>query len=166
MPGEAADTASADRGDFAGRIYEAAVLGPILRLSAKGLVRTDEGEVPVRIEKDISLGPDGIILLEAKILNLSDAPARFVYASEWNLYQFPEETDLVEGTARLCAGRLRLEFKPVPVMRRFPLETISQSEKGYDIIHQGYCFCPSWTLVLSGREEFRARILLKDYRGA
>lgn len=166
MPGEAADTASADRGDFAGRIYEAAVLGPVLRLSAKGLVRTDEGQVPVRIEKDISLGPGGIILLEARILNLSDAPARFVYASEWNLYQFPEETDLVEGAARLCAGRLRLEFKPVPVMRRFPLETLSQSEKGYDIIHQGYCFCPSWTLVLSGREEFRARILLKDYRGA
>ena len=163
---EAADTASMDRGDFAGRVYEAVRLGPILRLSAQGLVHTDEGEVPIRIEKDISRDSDGGVLIEIRILNLSDGPAHFVYASEWNLYQFPEETDLVEGSARLCGGRLGLEFKPVPVVRRLALETLSQSEKGYDIIHQGYCFCPSWPLVLSGREEFRARILLKDYRGA
>lgn len=165
--GDAADFVAADRGDFAGRVYAAKVLGPLLRLSAQGLVRIEGGsEAPVRIEKDFSPGPEGGLLVEIRILNLSDAPVRFVYASEWNLYQFPEETDLAEGAARLCGGRLRLEFKPVPAIRTFPLETLSQSEKGYDIIHQGYCFCPSWPLVLSGREEFRVRILLKEYRGA
>jgi len=165
--GEAADILPADRGDFPGRVYASKILGPILRLSAQGLVRTDaEGEVPVRIEKDFLAAPDGGVLVEIRILNLSDAPAHFIYVSEWNLYQFPEETDFADGAVSLCGGRLRLEFNPIPAIRRFPLETLSQSEKGYDIIHQGFCFCPSWPLVLAGREEFRARILLKEQRGA
>ena len=164
--GEAADLDQADRGDFKERTYAAAVLGPVLRLSAQGLVRVDAAGVwPVRIEKDYSPGPEGGVLVEIRILNLSDAPVRLMYASEWNLYQFPEETETAEGALRLCGGRLGLEFKPVPVIRRFALETLSQSEKGYDIIHQGYCFCPSWSFVLSGQEEFRVRILLKEYRG-
>ena len=63
-------------------------------------------------------------------------------------------------------GRVRAGRGDVPVLRRRPIETLSQSEKGYDIIHQGFGILPCWTVTLAGKEEFRARLILTDRGGA
>jgi alpha-amylase/alpha-mannosidase (GH57 family) len=163
---DSGEYADAERGDFFDGIYEAVLIGPVLRLSRQGLVRTEQGDIPVRVEKDVTADKNGRVTVDIRVLNLADTDAVFIFASEWNLYQFPEEISFGEGTVRLCSGRIGLEFEPVPVLKRRPIETLSQSEKGYDIIHQGISLLPFWTLSLSGKEEFRARILLTDHRGA
>ena len=154
--------ADADIGDFRDAAYDAALLGPVLRLSRQGIVRTAAGDIPVRVEKDVRADGEGRLTVEIRVLNRADAPARFVFASEWNLCQFPGECAVGDGIVRLCGGRLELAFHPVPVLRARPIETLSQSEKGYDIIHQGFSLLAGWTLALAGREEFRARITLVD----
>ena len=163
---DAAEWADADRGDFSGGDYAPALLGPVLRLTRKGRVRAGRGDVPVRVEKDITAAGDGRLSIDLRVLNLGDAAAALVVASEWNLYQFPEEITWGEGRVLLCGGRLELAFRPVPVLRRRPIETLSQSEKGYDIIHQGFGILPCWTVTLAGKEEFRARLILTDRGGA
>ena len=163
---EAGEWADAERGDFFDGDYDASLLGPVLRLTRKGTVRTERGAVPVRVEKDITASGDGRLTVDVRVLNLADEAVALVIAEEWNLYQFPEEMSVGEGTVRLCGGRIELEFKPVPVLRHRPIETLSQSEKGYDIIHQGFGFLPCWTVTLAGKEEFRARVILTDRRGA
>ncbi len=157
--------ADAERGDFFDGGYTASLLGPILRLSRKGTVRTERGIIPVRMEKDIIPAEDGRVIFDVRVLNLADEAAAFIFASEWNLYQYPEEISFGEGIVRLCRGRIELEFKPVPVLRHRPIETLSQSEKGYDIIRQGISLLPCWTISLAGREEFRARVILTDRPG-
>jgi hypothetical protein len=43
-----------------------------------------------------------------------------------------------------------------------PLETLSQSEEGFDIIHQGYSLMPLWNLALDGGQTGRLEISLKE----
>jgi alpha-amylase len=51
--------------------------------------------------------------------------------------------------------------EPPSAIWHFPLETLSQSEEGYDIIHQRMCFLPHWKFALSGRKKFSLTIKLK-----
>ena len=66
---------------------------------------------------------------------------------------------LETGGASLCAGRLKWEAEGASV-RAFPVETLSQSERGYDIIHQGYCLVAFWKIGLSAGKSFEASIRL------
>ncbi|MBP1769786.1 MAG: hypothetical protein H6P96_404, partial [Candidatus Aminicenantes bacterium] len=82
---------------------------------------------------------------------------------EWNLLAFPHELERLgpEGVA-LYGGALRLEPRGADEIWSFPLRTLSQSEEGFDIIHQGYCFCPVWSADLAGKGTKRLSIVLKE----
>ena len=152
-------------GDFVDQPYALDVQDVILHLSRNGLVRIGEERIPVRIHKEIApAGRDFVV--RYRITNLSDRTIGLRFASEWNFYQSPEEIALDPGKIRLCGGRLRFEIFPRQDLWSFPLRTLSQSEKGYDIIHQGFCLLPSWNLTLGGKEEFVIRILLGDLDAA
>ena len=63
---------------------------------------------------------------------------RFLMAVEWNLYQIPEEMEAAGSRVSLCRGALFLTGPGDAALRIHPLLTLSQSEKGFDTIHQGF----------------------------
>ena len=111
----------------------------------------------VSVTKAYTLKDDGFAA-DWTILNSGETPLAFVFGSEWNLYQIPSELALDGPRASLCGGRLRFQADGGAGLRAFPIETLSQSEKGYDIIHQGFCLLALWPVALRPGEAFRAGI--------
>jgi len=150
-----------ESGDFVDRPFRLEIRDRSLRLSRESWVAIGGERIRVRVQKDIEA--DGReLVLQYRIRNLSGRPAEFLFSSEWNVYQIPEEIELGSTGCSLCGGRLRLDVLPEAEWTAFPLKTLSQSEEGYDIIHQGYGLFPRWRFPLSGDEEFAFRIRLSD----
>jgi len=79
---------------------------------------------------------------------------------------FPFELELEEGAgASLYGGSLRFEPESAGAVWSFALRTLSQSEGGFDIIHQGYCLCPVWSLALPPNGAQCLSIVLKESNG-
>lgn len=147
-----------DRAGFARARYRCDVREAVLCLRATGTAALSSGPVSLDVEKTFTLG-DGGIDAGLVIRNQGPAAVTFLFGSEWNLYQSPEEFRLEAGGASLCGGRLRWEAAGASV-RAFPIETLSQSERGYDIIHQGYCLLALWRIDLPPGGGFDAKIRL------
>lgn len=150
--------AAFDRARLIRSAYTPEVRGTVLDLRAAGKAGLETGPVSLTVEKSLSSGGEG---LEAVIVlrNASAVPASLRFGSEWNLYQFPEEFRAGGDTVSLCGGRRSLRADGA-VWRAFPIETLSQSERGYDIIHQGYCLLALWAVELAPQGRFEARITL------
>ncbi|MCX6561733.1 MAG: DUF1926 domain-containing protein [Candidatus Aminicenantes bacterium] len=157
--------AYAEQGDFINRPYTWSIVQDRLFLSRKGVVWSGERQVPISVQKEIRPEDSGFHFL-CTITNLDDRDADLLFGSEWNFYQIPEEFAFDEGGASLAGGRLRFSFEPARDMWCFPLQTLSQSEKGYDIIHQGFCLLPLWRLQLPAMGSFTLRVHLRENRDA
>lgn len=154
-----------EQGDFLQQPYAWSIVQDRLFLTRKGWVWSNARRVPIALQKEI--WPDGRglhILME--ITNLDDQGAFLFFASEWNFYQIEEEFRPDESGADLAGGRLRFSFEPARGFWHFPLQTLSQSEQGYDIIHQGFCLAPNWPVVLPPGETFTARIHIGENSGS
>ncbi|RPJ00814.1 MAG: DUF1926 domain-containing protein, partial [Candidatus Aminicenantes bacterium] len=129
-------------GDFVNGAFSFDASGRELRMERRGSVRAGERRVPVAVRKTIACG-GGALRVDIEIENLSGTALTLIYGSEWNLLAFPHELELVgpEGAA-LYGGALVLEPGAASEVWSFALRTLSQSEGGFDIIHQGYCLCP------------------------
>jgi len=128
-----------DRGDFAEGDFTSAVTDDRLILTRSGRVAVGPLSIPVAIRKEIITGVSGF-QVRTMIHNDGDRDLRFVYAAEWNLYQILEEMEVIGTSVRLCRGRLVLaSLDPDMELWMVPLQTLSQSEKDFDIIHQGIC---------------------------
>jgi hypothetical protein len=139
-----------DRGDLTGRAYDFSIKGERLFLRGEGRIRLEGAEAPVAVTKTIENGP-GRIRLSWLIENQGDALLRAVFSPEWNFLAFPGELVLEEsGRASLCGGRIVVLAPGAAGMSAEPIETLSQSEEGFDIIHQGFRLCPFWRLDLAG----------------
>lgn len=148
-------------GDFLDQPYDGRILEPDLWLQRDGHVRMGDERIIVRFQKRIE--PRGrAVGVRLSIKSSSERSVRILFASEWNLYQIPEEIVFRDYGADLCGGRIRFEVVPKTEFWHFPLQTLSQSEKGYDIIHQGFCLLPIWPIELGGGKEFEARITMID----
>jgi hypothetical protein len=119
----------------------------------------------VAVRKTIACGA-GALRVDIEIENLSGTALTLIYGSEWNLLAFPHELELVgpEGAA-LYGGALVLEPAAASEVWSFALRTLSQSEGGFDIIHQGYCLCPVWSMAWSGKGTQRLSVVLKERHG-
>jgi 4-alpha-glucanotransferase len=154
-------SAHGEQGDFIGQPYAWSIVQDRLFLSRKGAVWAGGRHVPISIQKEI--WPEGTdVHVLCTISNLCNDDIVLWYASEWNFYQIPEEFAADEGGASLAGGRLRFSFEPPRGFWHFPLQTLSQSEKGYDIIHQGFCLLPHWQIRLAGQGDFTARFHLGE----
>ena len=152
-------------GDFAEAEYSASLSGRALVLERRGQVRTEGGRAPVAVRKTVECA-GGDLRVGIEIENLSDAALSLSYGSEWNLLAFPGEFELRGAAgAALYGGRILFEPEAADGLWSFPLRTLSQSEGGFDIIHQGYCLCPVWSLEWSGRGVRRVSVVLKEFRG-
>jgi hypothetical protein len=154
-----------ERGDLADGAFAFAADGPVLRLERRGSVRSGDERHPLAVRKTVA-SADGGLRIGIELENLSDRPLELVYGSEWNLLAFPHEMTLLGASgASLYGGALLFEPGSADAVWSFALRTLSQSEGGFDIIHQGYCLCPVWSVGLAGKGTKRLSVVLKEPRG-
>jgi hypothetical protein len=138
-------------GDFIDGEYAAVVEGPSLVLERKGRVRVDGEDVSMTVRKQIS-AEEASIRVRYEITNAGERTVSLTFASEWNFYMLPDEFALRADGAELMAGRLSFRAAGADEVWSFPLRTLSQSERDYDIIHQGFCLLPVRRIRLAGGE--------------
>ncbi len=150
---------------------------------------------PVQLTKRLSLDPNDFDLkVLYQLKNLSSKELRFLFMSEWNLTMLAgdasdrnyfikdrnvKETRLNSAGAELNVteagmrdGWLQLEAvfqtdKPA-YFWRYPVETISQSEGGFERVYQGSCLLWGWQVVLPPEGAFEAplSLRLKEKKGS
>lgn len=150
-----------EQGDFVDQAYGFNAGEAGLSLFREGHVRQGDERIPVSIQKVI-IPRDEEILIRYKIQNGSDKSIDLLFGSEWNFYMIPDELTLGEAEVCLLRGGILFEVNPRQALWHFPLQTLSQSEKGYDIIHQGFCLLPNWKISLPGGATFSAEIRLRE----
>jgi alpha-amylase len=151
-----------EQGDFINQPYESSVESGGLVLERKGGVWVEGEQVPVIVRKKLLLEP-GLLRIAYEVENASDRSLLLRFGSEWNLLAFPDEVEFRRrGPVILYGGRLAFEPQNPAEIWTFPLETLSQSEEGFDIIHQGFSFMPLWSLSLAEGQTGRLEILLKE----
>jgi len=150
-----------EQGDFVNQPYEAAVRDGGLVLERRGGVWADGERLPVLVRKRIEPRP-GLLRIVYEIRNLSSKPLAVRFGSEWNFLAFPHEFERRHDGVFLYGGRLALEPCGTDGLWTRPLETISQSEGGFDIIHQGFGVMPVWLFTISGQKAQRLEILFKE----
>lgn len=150
-----------ERGDFVGGEYAPSIKDTTLILEKHGRVRMDGENVPVFIRKRI-VAEGTAIRVRYEIANSGERPATLTFASEWNFYMLPDEFALRADGADLAAGRLSFRAEGADEVWSFPLRTLSQSEKDYDIIHQGFCLLPVRRIRLAGGEGTAFEIVLAE----
>jgi alpha-amylase len=154
-----------EQGDFVDQPFSFEAAGKTLILERRGSVWTGSARVPIAIRRTIEPG-DGSLRVVIEVENLSGNSVTLRYGSEWNFLAFPHELELRPPCgAALYGGRLLFEAEGADALWSFALRTLSQSEGGFDIIHQGYCFCPVWRLALAGNTKKSLFVVLKEHRG-
>jgi hypothetical protein len=151
-----------EQGDFVDGAFTFEASGGTLVLERRATVRLGPDTLPLVVRKTIG-SSDGVLRAEIEIENPSARSLTLTYGSEWNLLAFPDELELLGPRAAvLYGGTLRFEPSGAEALWSFALRTLSQSEGGFDIIHQGYCFCPVWTLEWAGQGRKRLSVILKE----
>jgi len=139
----------------------------IVVLSRKGVVATKAGSQPFAVRKEISLLPDGKeVFVRYELKNMGEAAVQMIFGSEWNInmlggghnkqayYRVPDRElgdshldsrgELI-GIGQIILGNINLGFellitvKPKSQVWRFPVESVSNSEGGVELIYQGSC---------------------------
>lgn len=157
-------SACAELGDFVDRPYAWSIDRDRLRLSRKGLVGPPGRRTQMSVCKEIKAGA-GEVRIVSTLTNLAASEVDILFGSQWCFYQIPEEFARHASGASLAGGRLRLSFEPAQDVWSYPLQTLSQSETGFDIIHQGYCLFPVWRLRLPAMGSFSFGVFLREAAG-
>ena len=150
-----------EKGDFVNQEYDVFLQGEGIVLSRLGHIWVGDEWMPLRLKKQI-LPRGGRVEFLYEFENLTDHELPLFFGSEWNFYLLAREWEIKGDALSLLAGRWRMEFSLPPEIWHFPLETLSQSEEGYDIIRQGVCFLPNWRFDLPGRQKFSLAITWKE----
>ncbi len=150
-----------EQGDFVNQEYQFSLPGNSAIMVRHGHVWIEGEHIPVQVAKRVTPEKDGVHFFY-ELENESDREVKTLFAIEWNFYLLEKEWELRQETLSLLGGRWLLEFSGRPAIWRFPLQTLSQSEESYDIIHQGMCFLPHWKVSLAGRHKFHLTISLKE----
>jgi alpha-amylase/alpha-mannosidase (GH57 family) len=151
-----------EQGDFVDGMFAPAISGGDLLLERRGSVWVGDERRPIGVRKTLTCA-GGVLSAEIEIENLSGDPLALVYGSEWNILAFPHEIEFLgRRGAALYGGALHFGPASADAVWSFALRTLSQSEGGFDIIHQGYCLCPVWPFELAGKDRKRLSIVLKE----
>jgi hypothetical protein len=152
-----------EQGDFIAQPYEWALEDGAAILSRRGLVWAGEERIPVALTKRVRPG-ERTVRVVYRIKNASDRPLTALFAPEMSFSFFPFEFEAAGGRA-VFLKRLVWEAVGTEAVWHFPLRTLSQSESGYDIIHQGICLVPIWRLALKPGDAAEMEIRLEDVPG-
>ena len=136
--------------------------GPALELTRSGTVSLNGRSTAVLLRKRLEPKDDGFEA--AWVLENQSATGEAleaIFAVEWNFSAFPGEFEVRGASIRLYGDTVRVECEGAEAVWSQPLQTLSQSEKGFDIIHQGMSFLPVWRLSLApgARASFRQKFV-------
>ncbi len=170
---EVAGARAEDLGDFATGVYEAKLRrgdGKVQALlSRTGVVRGSAGQLPVRITKAVSLERGSATLDIAYLLEGLPAGQELLFGVEFNFAGLPAGLDnryyhMANGVrlghfgsrlelpeARELSARdewlgidVRWEADRATRLWAFPVESVSQSEGGFELVHQSIALIPHW----------------------
>jgi alpha-amylase len=168
-------------GDFTEAAYEPVVVeADRLVVRRSGTVRADGADRPLVVEKTYRFGgdrSDPTLELETTLENPGDAPLTFELAVEWNINMLGGghnpaayyETDdgvrsphdvggAVASASTIAFGNdylgVRIIARPEPPARLtwYPVETVSNSEAGFERVYQGSSLLFRWPVSLARRE--------------
>jgi len=177
-------------GDFVANRYEEEILRSggdfCVRLSRRGCVRTSEGPLSVEVRKSLRMGPSSNqVQMDYEVTNRGPRDACFWFGTELNFALLagdaPDRYYVIPGTdlddARLrslgCAVgtqvrlvdeylklQINLEVEEQTQFWRFPIETVSQSEGGFERVYQSSVVFPNWKISLAAGAGWRTSVLL------
>lgn len=180
-----------ERGDFADGEYSATIRRNPDRVQ---ILMTREGNawgVPLKIKKGITLNQGSNELEIAYLIDGIPAEKSFHFGVEFNFAGLPDGQDdrffsdqvgerlghlgsilnLTESTKlSLTDGWLGLnvgvEFDQVGGIFTYPVQTVSQSESGFELVHQSVCVQPHWLIQgdANGRWACRMKLTLQTNR--
>ncbi|HOI45220.1 MAG TPA: DUF1926 domain-containing protein, partial [Candidatus Aminicenantes bacterium] len=154
-----------EQGDFVNQPFRRAREKGSLLLERDGHVWEGDERLAVTVRKKVTPVPKGLRIVY-EIENRSAAAVDMIFASEWNFYLLEDEIEERDGVFHLLHGSLALAASGAAELWRFPLRTLSQSEGGYDIIHQGFCLLPVWNFHMTGGGGTSFQMELKEMRGS
>jgi len=155
-PEDLASNRSGEAGDFLGAEYDFLLpqapdtrnsrgkAAPLL-LSRSGHVTLSGPSRPLVLRKRILAGDDGLSVA-FELGNSSPDELHFLFGSEWNFSAFPGEWEVEDSSVWFFERTMRLDAQRAEAVWVYPLQTLSQSETGFDVIHQGVCVIPVWRL--------------------
>ncbi len=141
-----------------------------------GRLRRDGRDLPLQLEKRLTVPADRAEMgVEYSLRNPASEPLDLLFCPELNLsllapdagdrlYEFEgvigpgprmRTTGEVEDASWFALidmyqrFRVRLEFDPPATVWRYPVETVSQSEGGFELLHQGSAIGPLWKLTIA-----------------
>ncbi|MBN2184314.1 MAG: DUF1926 domain-containing protein [Candidatus Krumholzibacteriota bacterium] len=179
-----------EKGDFAAGDYSLRIEGAgdsrVFHFSRNGRVDQGAGKVDLKLDKRISLSDSGRIIdaeyslkpsgklktrfaVESVISFLAgNAPDRYFTFSgrevkERNLSSTGEEEglDTFQMTDEYLGVKVIFEFDPVAIFWRFPVETISNSDSGFERVYQGSVLVPVWDIDIQDGETCNFSIRLR-----
>ena len=153
-----------------------------VHLKRVGSIRSIKNYVPFKVEKKLILnGSEEGMVVKYSLTNLADVPLKVLFGSEWNLslteaghndhcsYSKPnaqskrhrlKQVQDVAGVETLHISDPNLELamtlrlgQPARLWR-FPIETVTNSEDGYELTFQGSCSVLIWNLELKPGEKW------------
>ncbi len=176
-----------ERGDFVSGHYdfkaEKSGKNVVLTMEREGKV----SGVKVHVFKEVTLPKKGSSFqIKYVITNRNASPVNLIFAPEFNItmpdadsekytltlggkkksyYLKDRVPDDISRTAKITDGERRLsveiELSEEAVFWHLPVETVSQSEKAYELNYQASAILPKWELDLKGKEAKEFNIHLK-----
>jgi hypothetical protein len=176
----------AELGDFVDQPYECTVEEHSERLEAKlkrdGHLWQGGARVPLRIKKQLALKPGSTELaVTYDLTNTGTQPvtARFGVETNWGILGGDSEGAYYEagqqlfplaskgelgGAARLLivsrplGMEIKIAFSRDAALWRFPIETVSNSDAGFERAYQGSCLLAHWPLELGPGEDWSVEL--------
>lgn len=165
-----------------------------LSLRRDGRIWFPQAAIPIRVEKKILLRGDGReIFIQYSIENMQSADIQTVFGTEFNFNFLAEsepdryykingrkpddsrlgsqgesdEVNRVELVDETTGISVLLHWEIPACLWRFPIYTVSQSERGFEKIYQGSSLLPHWRLELPrwGRWNLGIRLCIGDQEG-
>ena len=160
----------------------------VVKLWRYGNVRTESKLIPVYLEKKIFLEQaESVLQIDYAIKNLAESKHSFWFGSEFDFallagdapdryFIFPGHTledarlRSIGEIASAKEAQLQDEWLGISVsvkvdrpatFWRFPIETVSQSESGFERVYQSSVVFPNWKFELDSNETWQNRLVLR-----
>ncbi|MEW6684966.1 MAG: alpha-amylase/4-alpha-glucanotransferase domain-containing protein [Candidatus Edwardsbacteria bacterium] len=155
-----------EQGDFVNQRYDTEIMKSSeelqLNLLRKGNIWSKEKRLPLQVEKKIKFSKgQPIFTVNYAVTNLNEELVALWFGVEFN-YAFSgegEQKNQFSSEEKISEVHLKLEnlvfslfLEKEANLWRFPIETISQSEAGFERIYQSSVFCFHWKFSLEPQE--------------
>ncbi|MGB9837072.1 MAG: alpha-amylase/4-alpha-glucanotransferase domain-containing protein, partial [Candidatus Saccharicenans sp.] len=148
-------------GPFIEKAFEVTLDGLVLAAERSTEIITGQGVARIRLRKKI-MPLDRGLEFAYEIENQEENPLCLTFVSEWNLALFENEYRLEKNKVIFHDNKLELQAEEAAEVWDFPVKTVSQSEKDFEIITQGISFHLVWPLKLQPHSKRTLTVKLRE----